>query len=603
MSRTISWILAAIAIFCCVCLGVSEIEKMVIGPGAEDSAEEPVDVEIDAALKQPDGSTDRLELDNPFAEDAADIELQRRYLIENLSRKWNIPLSGIAVGSAVGGSEAHLRIDCGPAKKRSFDKVIDDLQYPFRILDIKDITLIAPDHKVLEVNTVASDTLGYAMSRDLVMFEATKPWAPWLADGIANSAITHLNKCILNSPLDPALVAYRLVFHKELGQDTTSDFTFLKQLANSIEETAPDSADLAKHLVKLSSCTASGTGRSSKPNSDDMAQYIREHFNPDVLQTYLIKDVYEWSQEPEKAKAALKEQPYQRERINQSLFLDGVTFTLTAALFASLFFAFDKKLFKLPDPETPIACPSPYGWVKPFLIVMFTAIITTLGFFCAMAIAPEQLKEGSLMLTSYFRPIKSATLVCFEEVNLTVPAIFAAIVLVGRNMKLVDFLKLHFQTDRYSKKDMLKIGLQCFIVTFSTAMIATLLTYWFHYPWEKPGGASTQLLTASGSIPAIFTLFLGYAVIAPIFEEMAFRGVLHPFLRRRLLLVPSLIIGATIFAVAHLEFTPWWLVDKLVFAAVNAYALEKTNSIVPGVINHILTNSFVLTFMLASMNW
>jgi membrane protease YdiL (CAAX protease family) len=576
---------------------------MVLGPGAEDSADSPVDVDVDLPSKQADGAIDKLEADNPFAENDADIELQRRYLIENLSSKWNIPLSGIAVGSAVGRSEAHLRIDCEPGRKRSFDKVIDDLQYPLRILDIKDITLIAPDHKVLEVNTVASDTLGYSMSRDLVMFEATKSWAPWLANGIANSAITHLNKCMLNSPLDPALVAYRLVFHKELGQDTNSDFTFLKQLANSIEETAPDSADLAKHLVKLPRCTAFGTATASRPCSDNMAQYIREHFNPDVLQTYLIKDVYEWSQEPEKARAALKEQPYQRERINQSLLLDGVTFALTAVMFASLFFAFDKKLFKLPDLETPIACPAPYGWVKPFLIILFTAIITTLGFFCAMAIAPEQLKEGSLMLTSYFKPIKSASLICFEEVNLTVPAIFAAFVLVGRKMDLADFLKLHFQTDRYSRKDMLTIGMQCFIVTFSTAMVATLLTYWFHFPWEKPGGASTQLLTSSGSIPAIFTLFLGYSVIAPIFEEMAFRGVLHPFLRRRLLFVPSLIIGATIFAVAHLEFTPWWLADKLVFAAVNAYALEKTNSIVPGIVNHILTNSFVLIFMLASMSW
>lgn len=644
MSRTISWILAAIAIICCVCLGARELEIMALGPGAEEVEEQPVDVELGVALKQQDGATDKIELENPFVEDAADIELQRRYLIENLSRKWHIPLSSIAIGSAVGGSDAHLRIDCDPARKQSFDKVIDDLQYPLHLLEIRDITLIGPDHKVLEVNTVASDTLGYSMSRDLVMFEATKSWAPWLASGIARGAISHLNKCISNDPLDPALVAYRLVFNKELGIDTKPDFTILKQLESSAEETAPDSAALAKQLGFLNKCTASGaeTGASVgdavaprrqasasaaqpspagqqprvklsasalvldaldfragvAPNSDEMAQFIRDHFNPDVLQNYLVKDVYEWSNEPEKAQAALKEQPRQRARIVHSLLMDGISFGITAILFASLFFAFKKSLFKLPELETPVACPVPYGWVKPFLICAFTAIMTGLGFFCALALAPEQLKEASLMLTSYFKPIKTATMVCFEEVNLTVPAIFAAMLLVGRNLKVADFLKLHFKTEKYSTKDMLMIGLQCFICTFTVAMVATALTYWFHFPWAKPGAASTELLAASGSIPAIFTLFLGYAVIAPIFEEIAFRGVLHPFLRRQLLLVPSIIIGAALFSIAHFEFTPWWLLDKFVFAAINAYALEKTDSIVPGIVNHILTNSSILVFML-----
>lgn len=604
MSRTISWILAAIAIICCVCLGAREIEIMTLGPAAEEAEEQPVDVELGVALKQQDGSGNQVALENPFAEDAADIELQRRYLIENLSRKWHIPLSSIAVGSAVGGSDAHLRVDCDPARKQSFDSVIDDLQYPMRLLEIRDITLIGPNHKVLEVNTVASDTLGYAMGRDLVMFEATKTWAPWLASGIARSAITHLNKCISNDPLDPALVAYRLVFNKEIGVDTKSDFKILKQLASSAEETAPDSAALAKQLGYLANCRASGEASTAvtQPTSDEMAQYIRDHLNPDVLQTYLIKDVYEWSKEPEKAQAALKEQPRQRARIVHSLWLDGISFSITAILFASLFFAFKKSLFKLPALETPIACPVPYGWVKPILICTFTAIMMILGFISAIGLAPEQMKEASLMLTSYFKPIKTASMVCFEELNLTVPAIFAALLLVGRNMKLADFLKLHFKTDKYSKNDMVMIGLQCFICTFTTAMISTILTYWFHFPWEKPGAASTELLTLSGSIPAIITLFLGFAVIAPILEEMAFRGILHPFLRRRLLLAPSIIIGAALFSVAHLEFTPWWLVDKLVFGAVNAYALEKTDSIVPGIINHILTNSFVLIFMLLSMH-
>jgi membrane protease YdiL (CAAX protease family) len=569
---------------------------MVLGPQPEAVAET-VDTDLSDIFKQQEGG--QASLPNPFAEAAAETELQRRFLVEHFAKKLGLPLSSIAIGSAVGGTDARLRINCDPSQRNKIDDIIDDLQYPLRLLEFKDITLVGPDHKVMEVNTVTADTLGYALDRDLVMCELTRGISPYIANGIAGSSIEHLDRCLVKNPLDSALVAYRIVFKNQSGLDVKRDLAKFTWIEKATEEMNPDQSAIAKRFSQLATCTADG----GKPgtSADEMAQFIREHLNPDVVQTYLIKDVYDWAGEPEKGKAALQEQPRQRARVERSIWLDGITFVLTVILFATIVL-FKKQLFKLPDLEESVACPVPYGWIKPFLIAAFTSIMMVMGFCCAWALAPEQIQESSMMLSAYFDPIKTAAMTCFEEMNLTVPAIFASIVLVGRGMKTTDFLKLHFKTDRYEKRDIVMIGLQCFIVTFTAAMLATALTYWFHFPWEKPGTAAIDLLTASGSPPAIALLFLGYAILAPILEEMAFRGILHPFLRRKFAAAPSIIIGAALFAVAHLEFTPWWLLDKFVFGAVNAYALEKTNSIIPGIISHILTNTFVLVFMLVSLN-
>lgn len=565
---------------------------MVVGPTPESE----VDMSDDADLADLMNRADPLNPEMPGETSSEDVELQRRDLAEKLSKKLDLPLNSIAIGSAVSGGEAHIRINCTEDHKQKIDSVIDDLQYPLRLLEVKDITLHAPGGKAIEVNTVRPDTLGYDLGRDLLLFDRMRTIAPAIANGIADSALTHLNKCIANSPLDPTLIVYKIVFHKELGRDTTADFAALKQLEEATAEGHPTYHDMAHKFGLLPSCTASGGNR--KPSSDEMAQYIREHIYPDIIQTYLIKDVYEWAGQPNKAVEALQEQPRQRAVIERSLWTDTITMVLTTVLFGSLFL-FKKQVWKLPDlPQEEVAS-IPFGWIKPFLIVGFSVIIAVLGFICAIAIAPEVAQDSSgVLLGSYFKPNTLSAVTCMEELLLVGPTVFAAFVLVGAKTGIKDFFKLRFSTNVYSKRDIALFGFQCFILTFTPAMVAAILTYIYHYPWEKPGSSAIELLVASGSIPAIINLYLGYAILGPILEEMAFRGVLHPLLRRKFQMIPSIIISSAAFAIIHLEFTPWWILDKFIFGAVTAYAVEKTNSIVPGIICHVLTNSFVLLIMM-----
>lgn len=98
--------------------------------------------------------------------------------------------------------------------------------------------------------------------------------------------------------------------------------------------------------------------------------------------------------------------------------------------------------------------------------------------------------------------------------------------------------------------------------------------------------------------PILSLSLLEYVVFAPVFEEIAFRGLLFGLLRRRFPLAPAAILSAGIFALAHgygiLGFASvFW--SGLVWA----WAYEKTGSLVPGMVAHGINNLLVCLAVIA----
>ncbi len=91
---------------------------------------------------------------------------------------------------------------------------------------------------------------------------------------------------------------------------------------------------------------------------------------------------------------------------------------------------------------------------------------------------------------------------------------------------------------------------------------------------------------------------LEYVVLAPIFEELAFRGLLFASLRRRFSFMPAAAISAAVFSIAH----GYALIG---FASVFwsgflwAWIYEKTGSLLPGMIAHVLNNLLVCVAVMA----
>ncbi|MCC6139218.1 MAG: CPBP family intramembrane metalloprotease [Nitrospira sp.] len=99
-----------------------------------------------------------------------------------------------------------------------------------------------------------------------------------------------------------------------------------------------------------------------------------------------------------------------------------------------------------------------------------------------------------------------------------------------------------------------------------------------------------DLVWASGSVLTIS--LLEYVVFAPVFEELAFRGILYAILRRRLNPLPAALISASIFALAH-GYGLIGFISVLWSGVLWAWLYERTGSLIPGMIAHATNNLLV----------
>ena len=101
-------------------------------------------------------------------------------------------------------------------------------------------------------------------------------------------------------------------------------------------------------------------------------------------------------------------------------------------------------------------------------------------------------------------------------------------------------------------------------------------------------GSQTELLKTS----------LEVVVLAPIFEEIIFRGIVFSTLRAKYGLIPSLVGSAAIFALAH-GYGPVAFFSVFWSGMLWAWLYERTGSLVPGMCAHAINNGLVVYFLVA----
>jgi len=94
-----------------------------------------------------------------------------------------------------------------------------------------------------------------------------------------------------------------------------------------------------------------------------------------------------------------------------------------------------------------------------------------------------------------------------------------------------------------------------------------------------------------GALPVQILLI---AIAAPISEEVCFRGMLFGGLRERLSRVPAALIAGVVFGALHAITGITAVPPLIVFGFVLCLLYEKTGSIVPGILLHMLNNSVAL---------
>ena len=88
------------------------------------------------------------------------------------------------------------------------------------------------------------------------------------------------------------------------------------------------------------------------------------------------------------------------------------------------------------------------------------------------------------------------------------------------------------------------------------------------------------------------TSLVEYVILAPIFEELAFRGLLFAMLRRRFTFLPAALLSATIFALAH-GYSLLGFMSVLWKGFLWAWIYERTGSLLPGMLAHAVNNVLV----------
>ncbi len=91
---------------------------------------------------------------------------------------------------------------------------------------------------------------------------------------------------------------------------------------------------------------------------------------------------------------------------------------------------------------------------------------------------------------------------------------------------------------------------------------------------------------------------LEYVLLAPIFEELAFRGLLFAMLRRRFDFFPAAVISTSLFALAH-GYSVIGFISVFWSGFLWAWIYERTGSLVPGMIAHALNNLLVCLTVMA----
>jgi membrane protease YdiL (CAAX protease family) len=95
-----------------------------------------------------------------------------------------------------------------------------------------------------------------------------------------------------------------------------------------------------------------------------------------------------------------------------------------------------------------------------------------------------------------------------------------------------------------------------------------------------------------GSSSLTMVSLLEYVILAPLFEELVFRGLLFAILRRKFRFLPAALMSASIFGLAH-GYGLVGLISVCWSGVLWAWIYEKTGSLAPGILAHAINNLLV----------
>ena len=138
------------------------------------------------------------------------------------------------------------------------------------------------------------------------------------------------------------------------------------------------------------------------------------------------------------------------------------------------------------------------------------------------------------------------------------------------------------------------LGLPLFVAAMGLAYLSEKVIQ----PTRVDYVSKTLSKTSSGgvSISLVVLLVFTLVVLAPVCEEIFFRGYLYPALRNRMDMQPAMILNSLLFAAVHFELVGF--LSRLVLAYGLCYLYEKNRTIAAPVVGHSLYNGLIVLLAL-----
>lgn len=137
-----------------------------------------------------------------------------------------------------------------------------------------------------------------------------------------------------------------------------------------------------------------------------------------------------------------------------------------------------------------------------------------------------------------------------------------------------------------------------FVLLFVNLLLLTPLTFFFGLGDPDSGKSQEEVFSPEGGLHAFDYLWLiiPLVILAPIVEELAFRGLLYGYLRGRWNIAISVIVSALIFGVLHVVIPPLFVMGVIL-----ALVAQRTKSLLPGMVLH-ATNNLLVVLIIAISN-
>lgn len=307
----------------------------------------------------------------------------------------------------------------------------------------------------------------------------------------------------------------------------------------------------------------------------------------DWLTRLVLVDLYRRAGGLEQAAAAMGDVERSTDRFMAAFVALGLTYLalFLAGCWSILRFLY-LRLFTLPAPAAPRPALLPHWSALDAVEVAAVLLIGVVLAGVCSSLVEVRLREAApwavslLALVSYLLFSAPAVLVLLRRIGISLPD---ALGLLGLGSRL-NGRALTQAATAYG------VALACL------ALGALALDYLGEGLLEPMSTSPIGLVQSARSVPDLLVYFLLICVLAPLVEEIIFRGFVYSGLRGQLSFPLAVVLSAAMFAAAHLNMAPASMVAVAGIGVVLAYLYEHTRSLWPSILFHALHN--ILSFAL-----